>query len=90
MIPELKKYIELKACGSSSSEVSLVALEDGLNPIESIYVLKHVFDLSVAHAKEIWINIEGNEYNSNLVQLFQDELDQIQKENALEHQKGNS
>jgi hypothetical protein len=49
--PELAKCIELKARGFSTSEVAIVAREDGLGSIESIYVLKNVFYLSTAQAK---------------------------------------
>ena len=88
MIPEPTKYVELKERGSSASQVSVVAREDGLGSIETLYVLKHVFDLSLGQAKETWINMEGNEYISNLEQIIQAELDQIQNEDALEKQGG--
>jgi hypothetical protein len=88
MIPKLTKYIELKEQGSSASEVAVAAREDGLNSVESIYVLKYVFDLSVEHAKETWINAEGNEHHRAFQEQLIDELEQEIKESELEHQGG--
>jgi hypothetical protein len=79
--PELAKYIELKEQGSSASEIAILAREDGLNSIEVIFVLKNVFDLSVAKAKEIWIETGSSEE-------YQAFIEALEKESELENQGG--
>jgi hypothetical protein len=86
--PELTKYIKLKLRGSSASEVAIAAREDGLGSIESIFLLKEVFELSTAQAKELWNNLEGNEHHLAFHEQLMDDLDKINEEDALENQGG--
>ncbi len=88
--PELTKYIELKQLGSSASEIAIVAREDGLSSVESIFVLKEVFEISVARAKEIFMTTKGNEHHLAFHEQLMDDLDKINEEMNLENQGGNS
>jgi hypothetical protein len=88
--PELTKYFDLKERGSSASDVTVVARENGLSSIETIYVLKEVFDLSVGQAKEIFMNTRGNEHHLAFHEQLMDDLDKMNEEDALENQGGNS
>ncbi len=87
--PELTKYFGLKEQGLSASEVTIVARDNGLSPIETIFVLKEVFQLSVAKAKEIFMNAKGNEHHLDFHKQLMDDLDKISEEDKLEHQGGN-
>jgi hypothetical protein len=86
--PELTKYIELKLRGLSASEIAIVAREDGLSSVESIYVLKEVFEISVAQAKEIFMTIKGNEHHLAFHEQLMDDLDKVIEEMDLENQDG--
>jgi hypothetical protein len=86
--PELTKYSDLKEQGSSASDVTVAAREDGLGSIESIFVLKEVFDLSVAQAKEIWMTTKGNEHHLAFHEQLMGDLDKMNEEDALENQGG--
>jgi hypothetical protein len=81
MIPKLTKYFELKERGSNASEIAILAREDGLDSLEVIFVLKNVFDLSVAEAKEIWIETGSSEG-------YQAFIEALEKESKLENQGG--
>jgi hypothetical protein len=81
MIPKLTKYIELKQQGSSASEIAILTRDDGLDSLEVIFVLKSVFDLSVAKAKEIWIETGSSEGHQAFIEA-------LEKESELENQGG--
>jgi hypothetical protein len=81
MTPNLTKYIELKERGSSTFDISVVAREDGLDSLGVLYVLKHVFNLSVAQAKEIWIETGSSDG-------YQAVINMLKKESELENQGG--
>lgn len=70
MIPGMIKYIELKEKGSSASEITILARENGLDSLGVIFVLKNVFDLSVAKAKEIWIDIGSSDRYQSVIEML--------------------
>jgi hypothetical protein len=75
MIPKLTKYFELKERGSNASEIAILAREDGLDSLEVIFVLKKVFYLSVAEAKEIWIETGSSEGYQAFIEALEKELE---------------
>jgi hypothetical protein len=88
MTLDLTKYIELKTQGSSVFDVSAVAREDGLNSVETIFVIWKVFEIPFAQAKEIFMTTKGNEHHLAFHEQLMDDLDKINEETELENQGG--
>ena len=52
--PDLTKYIELKKRGLTIQEVAIVARDDSLGSVSTMFVLVKVFGIPLPDAIEIW------------------------------------
>ncbi len=70
--PEFVKFETLKDSGSSAREVAVVAIEDGFDFRQGLFMLRSVFGLDLVNAKEAWIQANGfadspSEYQEMLI-----------------------
>ena len=56
---EFEKYESMKASGHTPEEVFRSAVNDGMDPIAQIRMLRVIFGLSPAHTKEVMLRADG-------------------------------
>lgn len=74
-----KSYIEHRNAGATAEECYRIAKEAGLSEIESVAMLRDVYSLSIAEAKEVAVTVSTShksldEYQASLAPKVLDEL----------------
>ena len=85
MSEQFKKYDCERRSGSSAREVYLSAARDGLDPVTLIRMLREIFALDLAAAKEVAVTASGDfkslrEYQESLLPHIERELDTLDEE----------
>ena len=71
--------------GLGPKEISFAAINEGLDFVENLNMLRCVFNLDLVHAKEAWVQAKGfatslDEYQENIIPEIEQVLSELEKD----------